>query len=945
MSVTSPSAVLRRTRRATRYLAAALLAATVSVPATAAASSTPPSPSPQPSRGATATPRATLPDAASLAAQARAVVSGATAAAARPVGRATKLVSYAGVELKVPAGWPVYDLAAEPTRCVRFDVHAVYLGVQGPDAICPAHAIGRSSAVQISRYTAATTRGLLLDPTPSTLGGQPVQASPYAAQSHTLTVAFPHLGVVVRASYGADRPLADSIVGSARVMPTAAPAMAPAAWSQSSPTSSPSPSPSPTPSGPSGPPAARPAVTLTGQGFDTCAAPSTGQMNAWWSSPYRGIGIYVGGANRACGDGNLSSSWVTNVTVQGWRLMPLYVGLQSPCVYQPGLAVFSTNPSTAASQAVSAAQDAVARMQAFGLPKGNPVYFDMEAYATSNSSCLAATNSFIGAWTSALHQLGYRSGVYSGPIQLDALLNSSAVKPDNIWFAHWNGVNSVFGDPYLPDWAWRYHQRIHQYVGGHNETYGGVTLNIDTNVVDADVAPAVPPAPPSAPNGVAATPMSGGATVTWSQPAQSGSSAVDSYTVTVQPGGGTVTVPYTQLGTTIGGLSNGTTYSFSVVAHNNVMTGPASVSNSVVPLPPPAASGYHPVTPVRVLDTRIGLGAPRAQLTPWQSVTIRVAGVNGVPSNATAVVLNVVAVNATSPGFLVVYRSGGSSGTNLWYPQGSAEANLVTVRVGPGGTATLRAMSAVNVLADLQGYYTAGSGSLYTPVQPTRIVDTRYPSGGFTTIPGNGSLRLPLLGHYGIPTNATAVALDVTPVNESGYGWLAVYGRTVTSTSNINYAPGTPTTNLVLVAPAADGSVTIHPTTTSDVVVTLVGYYGPSGTSFYPSDVQRVLDTRIGLGGSPPVTAGGTITFQVAGVGAVPAGVSVVAMDVTLVNPAGGGYLMVYPPGGSGDTSMTFSGGRVTTALVFARVASNGTVTLRSSAASQVVVDVDSWFR
>src|SRR5438445_12869536 len=71
---------------------------------------------------------------------------------------------------------------------------------------------------------------------------------------------------------------------------------------------------------------------FTGEGFDTCHAPSVKTMAAWWkSSPYRAIGIYIGGPNRACGDGNLSNSWVHSVNAMGWHLVPIYVGQQAPC--------------------------------------------------------------------------------------------------------------------------------------------------------------------------------------------------------------------------------------------------------------------------------------------------------------------------------------------------------------------------------------------------------------------------------------------------------------------------------------------------------------------------------------------------------------------------------------------------------------------------------------
>jgi hypothetical protein len=62
---------------------------------------------------------------------------------------------------------------------------------------------------------------------------------------------------------------------------------------------------------------------------------------------------------------------------------------------------------------------------------------------------------------------------------------------DAIWIAAWNDTPNLFGfsQSILPDSYWAFHQRIHQYRGGHDETWGGVTINIDTNVVDGLLAP------------------------------------------------------------------------------------------------------------------------------------------------------------------------------------------------------------------------------------------------------------------------------------------------------------------------------------------------------------------------------------------------------------------------------------------------------------------------
>ncbi len=227
----------------------------------------------------------------------------------------------------------------------------------------------------------------------------------------------------------------------------------------------------------------------TGGGFDTCAAPSLTQMSAWLSSPYRSIGIYIGGVNRACGDGNLSAAWVAQVQRMGWNLAPLYVGLQAPCVSQGGLATIA--PSAAATEGVQAAGDAAARAANFGLRAGSPIYFDMEGYGSS-PSCSQAVETFLSAWTDALHLHGYLSGVYGSSAstiadQASIYLNAAYHRPDDIWFANWNGCATNADPGYFPNEYWSNHQRLHQYVGNATETWGGVTLNIDRDYDDGAV--------------------------------------------------------------------------------------------------------------------------------------------------------------------------------------------------------------------------------------------------------------------------------------------------------------------------------------------------------------------------------------------------------------------------------------------------------------------------
>jgi hypothetical protein len=223
---------------------------------------------------------------------------------------------------------------------------------------------------------------------------------------------------------------------------------------------------------------------FTGLGFDACSTPSSRTMSAWGSSPYRGIGVYIGGINRACSQPNLTSSWVSAQTAAGWHLIPTYVGLQAPSSSCSSCAKLSSSQATA--QGSAAALDAVAQAGAVAMGPGSPIYFDMESY-TPGSSASAATLAFLEAWTEELHSLGYLSGVYSstasGIADLAGQIGSGYTEPDDLWLANWNGQQST-ADSILPANSWSGHQRIHQYRGGHDETYGGVAINIDNNYVD-----------------------------------------------------------------------------------------------------------------------------------------------------------------------------------------------------------------------------------------------------------------------------------------------------------------------------------------------------------------------------------------------------------------------------------------------------------------------------
>ncbi|MEH0974950.1 glycoside hydrolase domain-containing protein [Micromonospora sp. CPCC 205546] len=234
--------------------------------------------------------------------------------------------------------------------------------------------------------------------------------------------------------------------------------------------------------------------TFTGQGFDTCTAPSNAAMKAWLASPYRAVGIYIGGNGRACAQPNLTREWVSTQAAAGWRFFPLYVGPQAPCrsTSKPRI-----DPAQAAAQGRAAADDAAARARDLGLPRESTVFYNMEKYPGGDAACSAAVQTFTHAWTIRLHDHGYFSGFYtdvaSGGLadQVSGYERAGHGRPDYLDFARWDGVQAVT-DEALPESYWMPKQRMKQYRGDHHETWGGVTINIDSNLLDLAVLPATP---------------------------------------------------------------------------------------------------------------------------------------------------------------------------------------------------------------------------------------------------------------------------------------------------------------------------------------------------------------------------------------------------------------------------------------------------------------------
>lgn len=249
---------------------------------------------------------------------------------------------------------------------------------------------------------------------------------------------------------------------------------------------------------------------FTGFGFDQCLAPTQKQMDAWLNhSPFLAVGIYISGDSRGCrSQPNLTPSWISAQLRKGWRLLPITLGPQASCSphfprYKDDK-VIDDDPGksgrypAARTQGRQEAQKAVATASALGISKGSALWYDLEAFDISKTHCRESALRFLDAWTRTLHRLDYVSGVYSSAASGIKMLDDARVNrpgtyllPDRIWIARWDGKANTTTS-YIRNDGWVPGNRMKQYLGGHKETWGGVTINIDSNWLELGATPSAP---------------------------------------------------------------------------------------------------------------------------------------------------------------------------------------------------------------------------------------------------------------------------------------------------------------------------------------------------------------------------------------------------------------------------------------------------------------------
>ncbi len=234
-------------------------------------------------------------------------------------------------------------------------------------------------------------------------------------------------------------------------------------------------------------------------------------------------------------------------------------------------------------------------------------------------------------------------------------------------------------------------------------------------------------------------------------------------------------------------------------------------------------------SPQRVMDTRSGLGVPRAPLGAGGVVDLDLSG--SVPSTATAVTLAVAGVAPSTNTYLSVYPTGSSVGTSsINLLRRVTTANQVIVKLGPGSRVRFRNFAgSTNVIADLAGWYDpTTSGGQFRPTRPTRVIDTRETSPLGQGVSREINLRPAAVA--GVPLNATSVVANLTGVLPSTGTYLTAYpsGAAVPFASNLNLQRRQTAASHVTVGLSAGRLKVRNNQGTTNVILDVAGWFGPA---------------------------------------------------------------------------------------------------------------------
>jgi Putative Ig domain len=364
------------------------------------------------------------------------------------------------------------------------------------------------------------------------------------------------------------------------------------------------------------------------------------------------------------------------------------------------------------------------------------------------------------------------------------------------------------------------------------------------------------------------------------------------------------------------------------------------------------------VHPCRVVDTRLApgpFGGPALQGQTSRDFTIPDGGCS-IPNTAAAYSLNVAVVPHEGLGYLTVWPTGQPRPTiaTLNSVDGRIKANAAIIPAGSGEAISVYATQTTDVILDIDGYFVPATSTTlaFFPLTPCRVADTRWVTGplGGPYLTGATERAFPILSSScNIPDTAQAYSLNFAAIPRGPLGYLTVWptGQTKPPVSTLNALTGTITANAALVPSGQQGAISVYPSSATDLVIDVDGYFAPPTSnpdplSLYTLSPCRVLDTRPGSG-----AFSGTIAVDVlTSVCQVPSAQAYV-LNATVV-PLNGqplGYLTLWPDAESKPVVATLNAldGAITSNMAIVPTL-NGSIDAFATSPTNLVADIFSYF-
>jgi Cysteine-rich secretory protein family len=243
-----------------------------------------------------------------------------------------------------------------------------------------------------------------------------------------------------------------------------------------------------------------------------------------------------------------------------------------------------------------------------------------------------------------------------------------------------------------------------------------------------------------------------------------------------------------------------------------------------------ASDKATPLTPARIMDTRTFHGGA-GRFGVGTTVELPVRGFGGVPADATAVTMNLTAVDPATEGFITAYPCGDRpfvSSLNTYPLQ--TRPNLVMVPLSASGSVCLYSTVETDIVIDVNGYFATAGSRQFAALQPIRILDTREGDPvlngnlGGTRLTAGQPLRIMIAGQRGIPGGTRAISANIAVTEATSAGFLVAYPcGPVPVAASVNFVPGEDVANAAQLTLDDGGGICLWSSTNVHVVVDVNG--------------------------------------------------------------------------------------------------------------------------